>query len=93
MCGFDPVTQYVQRLEARYGGVAAFFADSYGGRAIGIKWASPAHVGAALDLCAAHAHNAGLSRGKIQGTTLAAPAVLADMACMGAGLVAGVHSF
>ena len=93
MVGFDPVRQFMQRLEARYSHVAAFFCDSIGGRAIGIKWRRPAHGSQGLDLGSAHAQNAGLQRGELRDSSFAAPLVLADMACLGAGAVAAVHSY
>lgn len=91
MVGFDPVRQLVQQLEARYKNVAAFFYDSIGGRSIGIKWLGQNRNSHSVDLVAAHTQSAGLQCGKVQDSNFAARMVLADMACLGAGVIAGVH--
>ena len=89
---FDPVLLFVRQLEARYSHVALFFYDAIGGRTIGIKWRAQ-QPRAGVNVAAAHAQNAAQERGQAQGTEFAASAVLADMACLGAGLVAGFQSF
>ena len=92
MVDFDPVRHLLNRLEARYANLAVFFYDSIGGRSIGVKWRKQNCVAQHIDLSAAQALNAGLRRGKAHDFNLIASVVLADMACMAAGLVAGIQT-
>ena len=87
----DPISHFVCCLEARYSNIAAFFYDSIGGRSVGVKWRGDIDGKGGVVLTAAQAQNAGNQHGKSSETSIAVRAVLADMACLGAGLIAGVQ--
>ena len=90
---FSPVQSYMQKLQARFGSVALFFYDEYDGRVIGVKWLSD-HGG---DPFAASIDGVHSTRTICRQVALASGdqtdhrAALADMACLGSGLVADVR--
>jgi len=90
---FSPVQLYMQKLQARFGSVALFFYDEYDGRVIGVKWLSDAQD----DPFAASINGDCSTRTIRRQVALASgaeddhEAALADMACLGSGLVADVR--
>eukprot|EP00955_Chlamydomonas_euryale_P020352 215833-Chlamydomonas_euryale.AAC.2 len=96
LVGFDPVRQLVRRLAERYGHLADFAADAYGGRCVGVRWRAEAFLPVPPRSAAAH----GVLPCVLTTTaarSAAPPAcvpnivqVLAEMADIGEGLVCDV---
>lgn len=92
--GFEPLSLLLDALAQRYGHLAEFGADLYGGcRAVGVKWRSEAFLPAPISMHAAHAlQPCSLTSGGSgsKGPVRCVPnllQVLAEMRQLGEGLV------
>ena len=82
----------MHRLQARFGKVALFFFDRYDGRVIGVKWLLNAPVKSlATNVDILHSVRINRQPAGAIGAELDCAAALADMACLGSGLVADVR--
>jgi len=90
---FSPVQIYMQKLQARFGSIALFFYDEYDGRVIGVKWLSDAQADPfAASINGMHSTRTVCRQVAVTGGAQNVhTAALADMACLGSGLVADVR--
>ena len=89
---FSPVQIYMQKLQARFGSIALFFFDEYDGRIIGVKWLSDSQADTfAASMYGMHSTRVVCRQEATSGAANSHTAALADMACLGAGLVADVR--
>ena len=87
---FSPAHIYVQKLQARFGSIALFFFDEYDGRVVGVKWLSDAQVDS-FTASINGMHSTNIVGRQASGGRNLRTAALADMACLGAGLVVDVR--
>ncbi|GMH37709.1 hypothetical protein BSKO_05582 [Bryopsis sp. KO-2023] len=93
LVGFDPVRMYVDRLEAKFGHLAVFCYDEYGGKALGIRWRPNAFAERLVNpaTCVASVPTSKKVKGKGVVVKPDVKAVLREVWDMGRGLVEEMH--